>query len=380
MLERFINHNKKEINFNISENYLNSIGEYINLIYEKKIKMVHYDFDINFTKISFISPVFNKEKYLYSLILSIQNQFIEEFEIIFIDDCSTDNSINIINNYSKIDKRIKLIKNKINKGTLYSRSQGALKSKGEYIIFIDSDDLILKEGIFNSYIYIKKNKLSMVQFNTIFKRNKTLSLNYRYYKYKNIIKQPILSNIFYYNENYENADEKNTALWDKIIEKSIVMKTINFIGEDYYNQMITIENDVILLFSLFQNADSYQYINETGYFYVRTNNDSISNTWNNFVKSNSIVHGLLVNIKFLYEKTGNTYFEKSFSVYKLQQSFKRYIFCFAKAFKEFNFVKNILKKMLASPYIAQNDKNIISIIDSSITLFYTSYKSKKKVL
>ena len=110
--------------------------------------------DIFVPKISFIIPVFNKEKYLKSLIISIQNQLIKEFEIIFIDDCSSDQSIKIINKYSSIDRRIKLIKNKENRGTLYSRSQGCLHSKGEYIIFIDPDDLVLKDGLYNSYNYI----------------------------------------------------------------------------------------------------------------------------------------------------------------------------------------------------------------------------------
>ena len=76
---------------------------------------------------------------------------IEDYEIIFIDDYSIDNSFKIINEYSQKDLRIKIIKNKINRGTLYSRIQGALKSKGEYIIFIDSDDIVLKDGIYNSY-------------------------------------------------------------------------------------------------------------------------------------------------------------------------------------------------------------------------------------
>ena len=54
-----------------------------------------------------------------------------------------------------------------NKGALYSRSQGALHSKGQYIIFIDSDDLVLRNGIYNSYNYIKKYNLSMLQYNSI---------------------------------------------------------------------------------------------------------------------------------------------------------------------------------------------------------------------
>ena len=249
---------------------------------------------------------------------------LKEFEIIFVDDGSKDKSVKIINKFKKIDKRIKLIKNKVNKGTLYSRSQGAIHSKGEYVIFIDSDDLVLQQGLYNSYNYIKFYNLSMIQFNTIFKRNESLSLSIRYYKYKKIIRQPYLSYAFFYNENTQKGDELNTALWDKLLNRNLAIKTINFIGKEYFNEIIKIENDVILLFSLFQMADSYQYINEIGYFYIRNNNDSITNTWKDKKKANSIIHGIFTNIKFFYEKTGNNYLAKYFCLFKLQQAYKRY--------------------------------------------------------
>ncbi len=361
----YIKKNKKSI-INKEQPSLNPIKEYVNLIQEKKINYVHYKDEINNPKISFIATFFNKEKYLEPIILSIQNQMLKEFEIIFIDDCSNDNGVKLINEYIEIDKRIKLIKNKINKGALYSRSQGAIHSKGEYIIFIDSDDLVLKSGIYNSYNYIKKNDLSMIQFNSIFKINETLKLSKRYYKYENIIKQPILSYVFFYNENVKKGAELNTALWDKLIKREIVEKAINFIGSEYYEQNLRIENDVILLFSLFKMANSYQYINETGYFYISDHNDSITNSWRSSRFDSIITHGLFTNIKFLYDKSGNSYLDKLFCVYKLQQTFKRYIICFSNAKKEYIFIKHILNKLLFSPYISKEDKIIISLIERSI--------------
>ena len=365
-LLRFINHNKRNIIINGQQACINSVVKYIDLISNGNISYIHYDYEINKPKITFIATVFNKEKYLTQLIVSIQNQMLEEFEIIFIDDCSSDKSIKIINKFLKIDKRIKLIKNKKNKGTLYSRSQGALHSKGEYVIFIDSDDLILQKGLFNSYNYIKLNNLSMVQFNAIFKRKESLSLSIRYYKYRKIIRQPYLSYIFFYNENTQKGDELNTALWDKLLSRNLAIKTINFIGEKYYKEIIKIENDVILLFSLFQMADSYQYINEIGYFYIRNNNDSITNTWTNLKNADSIIHGIFTNIKFFYEKTGNTYLDKYFCLFKLQQAFKRYIICFVKSHKQYRFIKNVFQLLLNSIYISDNDKIILSNIEITI--------------
>ena len=53
-------------------------------------------------------------------------------------------------------------------GALYSRYNGAIHSKGEYILFVDSDDIVLKDGILNAYNYIKKKNLDMIEFHTVF--------------------------------------------------------------------------------------------------------------------------------------------------------------------------------------------------------------------
>ena len=212
--------------------------------------------------------------------------------------------------------------------------------------------------------------MSIVQFNSIFQKINYFSLNTRYYKYENVIKQPILSHIFYYNSTTKKGDELNTALWDKLIQRKTAIKAVNFIGKDYYSENIKIENDVILLFSLFRMADSYQYINEIGYYYIRNHNDSITNSWKNPKLARAVIHGIFVNIKFLYIKTGNSSLEKSFCLYKLQQGFKRYLQCFKNAKKEYFFIRHVLKLLLKSPYFLNNEKMIISIIYSSLSLFY----------
>jgi cellulose synthase/poly-beta-1,6-N-acetylglucosamine synthase-like glycosyltransferase len=69
-------------------------------------------------KISIISSIYNKQNYILRFLRSIQNQNFEKIEIILIDDFSEDNTINIIENLQKEDRRIRLLKNRKNKGTL----------------------------------------------------------------------------------------------------------------------------------------------------------------------------------------------------------------------------------------------------------------------
>ena len=324
--------------------------------------MNYYYNKFSIPKISFITTVFNKKQYLARFISSVQNQNLNEFELIIIDDFSKDNGYKIIENYQNKDNRIKLIKNKKNKGSLVSRIIGALHSIGEYIIWVDPDDIILQNGIENSYNYIKKYNLSIVQFNPIIQIKKTVRKINKYYAYSNIIKQPFLSYIFFYNETSRKGDAFNAALWDKLINREIAIKAINFIGKDYIKEKIIIENDVILLYSLFQNADSYCHVNENGYLHINTNNDSIWNTWKNPELYSLILHGIFTNIKFLFEKSGKSQLDKLYCIFRLKQSFKRYNICFSNAQKEYNYIKKILGSLFISPYISNNDKIIILIL------------------
>jgi cellulose synthase/poly-beta-1,6-N-acetylglucosamine synthase-like glycosyltransferase len=84
-------------------------------------------------KISAIMTFYNNKKTISRAIRSIQNQNISDIEIILINDFSTDNSLSIVENIQKNDSRIKIINNKKNMGTLFSRSIGVLSSKGKYI-------------------------------------------------------------------------------------------------------------------------------------------------------------------------------------------------------------------------------------------------------
>ncbi len=93
-------------------------------------------------KVSIIIPVFNTEKYLKKCLDSVLNQTLSSIEVICINDCSEDNSLEILKEYSNKDKRLKLIDFKVNQGVSIARNKGVSESSGDYIGFIDSDDFV----------------------------------------------------------------------------------------------------------------------------------------------------------------------------------------------------------------------------------------------
>ena len=145
-MEIYINYKNETY---LKKNMINKFNSYIKkCLYDKfenknKIKLLKHP------KISVIMPIYNGGKYLYYSLRSIQNQKLLDIEILLIDDYSNDNTINIIQNYMKEDPRIRLIKNKKNRKILYSKSIGALNSKGKYIIQLDQDDMFIRDDCFS---------------------------------------------------------------------------------------------------------------------------------------------------------------------------------------------------------------------------------------
>lgn len=101
-------------------------------------------------KISVIVPIYNTEKYLAKCIESICNQTFRDIQIILVDDGSTDSSGSICDTYADLDERIMVIHN-CNQGVVQSRKVGLAVAKGEFIVFIDSDDYMDESAIQHMY-------------------------------------------------------------------------------------------------------------------------------------------------------------------------------------------------------------------------------------
>lgn len=106
--------------------------------------------------VSIIMPSYNTAGYISASIASVQEQTYTDWELIIVDDCSTDNTDEIVKPFLS-DKRIKYIKNEANSGAAVSRNRALREAKGKWVAFLDSDDLWFPEKLEKQISFMKKN-------------------------------------------------------------------------------------------------------------------------------------------------------------------------------------------------------------------------------
>jgi len=112
--------------------------------------------------VSIITPVYNGEKYIEETINSVLLQTYENWELIVINNASTDSSLNIIEEFVKLDRRIKVINLKNNSGgPAVPRNKGIKNSSGKYLAFLDADDIWKKTKLEKQIIHIEKEQLDV---------------------------------------------------------------------------------------------------------------------------------------------------------------------------------------------------------------------------
>ena len=210
-------------------------------------------------KISVIIPVYNTEKYLERCLNAILNQDIQEIEIIIVNDSSPDNSLETIKKYMELDKRIFLINKKINEGVSEARNSGIKIAKGEYLIFIDSDDWI-EEGCFkNMYETARKNKADVVI--SDFYREEGDNVFYENDQEKN----NILTNI----QSINNILLKKgwPCIWNKLIKREIFQK-----NNILFPNKISIGEDLIVLLKVLYFSKKIIKLNKAYLHYIQNEN------------------------------------------------------------------------------------------------------------
>jgi glycosyltransferase involved in cell wall biosynthesis len=114
--------------------------------------------------ISIIIPVYNSADYLEQAINSILNQSFDSFELILVNDASTDSSGDICENYKQLDKRVKVVHFEKNKGLCAARNKGIDMAKGQYMTFCDDDDIYESNLLEDNYKLAVKHDADMVKF------------------------------------------------------------------------------------------------------------------------------------------------------------------------------------------------------------------------
>ncbi|MGB0165225.1 MAG: glycosyltransferase family 2 protein [Luteibaculum sp.] len=107
--------------------------------------------------VSIIIPTFNKADFIVATIHSVQIQTYTDFECIIVDDCSTDNSVSIIQGLIENDSRFRIVVNDSNRGGNYSRNRGTELAIGDYIIYLDADDILATDCLRHRVQYLREN-------------------------------------------------------------------------------------------------------------------------------------------------------------------------------------------------------------------------------
>lgn len=112
--------------------------------------------------ISIVVPVHNAEKFIHQTINSVIAQTYQDWELILVDDCSTDLSFEILESYAQQDKRIRPIVMKENQGAALTRNRGIREARGEYLAFLDADDVWKPEKLEIELEFMKQNHFAFV--------------------------------------------------------------------------------------------------------------------------------------------------------------------------------------------------------------------------
>lgn len=217
-------------------------------------------------KFSIIVPVYNVRNYLGICIESLVNQTLKDIEIICINDGSTDDSLNILQEYAKKDYRIKIC-DKLNGGSSSARNLGLDIAEGDFILFVDSDDILEKNACDRLYMEILQTGADIVVFGAkIFPQ---YVANRHAWLWDNLH-----VNLMHYTGNCVDALFKENSskpfIWNKCYRQSIIKR--NYI---HFDEELSLGEDNLFLFEIFPKVDQVVYIPDQLYNYRCERKDSL---------------------------------------------------------------------------------------------------------
>ncbi|EAH5029163.1 glycosyltransferase family 2 protein [Campylobacter jejuni] len=220
------------------------------------------------SKISIILPTYNVEQYIARAIESCINQTFKNIEIIVVDDCGSDKSIDIVKEYAKKDDRIKIIHNEENLKLLRARYEGVKVANSPYIMFLDPDDYLELNACEECMKILKNNEIDLLFFNAFVLENnnkieRKLNFQEKCYVKKDFLKELLKTkNLFW-------------TVWAKVIKKELYLKAVGLISLE--NAKINMAEDVLLYYPLINISNTIFHLSKNLYNY-QINNFSITKT------------------------------------------------------------------------------------------------------
>ena len=229
--------------------------------------------------ISVIVPVYNTEKYLNRCIKSIISQKESDLEIILVDDCSTDKSPVILDDWEKKDSRIRVIHKNNNTGVSNTRNIGLKEAKGEYIAFVDSDDWIEEDMLSSMVKCIEQSGADIVfgGYNRIVEDDIIKVVPKEKTGTVVSIEDALLHSI-----PQQGIRRYDLYIWDKLYRKSSIMINDGIIK---FDSRFKFGEDVVWLIQVMQNCNSVVFWNGSGYNYFT---EREGNTWTSLINYESM--------------------------------------------------------------------------------------------
>lgn len=290
-------------------------------------------------KVSVILPIFNSEKFLAKCLSSVLSQSFGDFELICINDGSTDNSESILKKYARKDRRVKIITQK-NSGAATARNVGLEHATGEYISFVDSDDVVHKDMLNILTDTIKKCDGDMVLCD--FGRN-NFDNNHENDAY---IKKIVVFS-WYPEKPFHNSMYQ--VCWNKLYKKSSIE------GIKFRDGMVLSE-DLHFNFLVLANIKKYAYVPITLYNH-KNNPASVTSTVTEF--SIKGIDDFVFAIKDICEKTPPSRISKEYLKQNVINDLALYLWCSTKSIKKSLYAAKKISEMYSDGIIDTN----ISCVD-----------------
>lgn len=310
---------------------------------------------------SVVIPVYNAERYLIKCLKSVIDQSFTEFEVVIVDDGSTDASGEICDYFASEDSRIHVI-HQANKGQTYARGVGCKASIGDYIIFVDSDDWLETNELMVLSKHIENNSSDMVFFD-FYSHSEDgksfLNVNREQLNEANQVSKSRLINDILFDQRCSLGEVSiYPSLWSKVFKRELILDNYGTV-----DSRITVGEDLALVVQCTLVASKLSFCHEALYNY-RLLPDSVYHRYN--PKAISNLNYLYENLSKMLENNEDKNYVNSLRCYFFRELW------------------NIIRRILASDsyekipeQLAKADKKMMTEIDLAI---FKGRSVKEKVL